>query len=162
MKDKPLVLDTSAILSRKLNLGQENIIVPNSVMDEIKLGKMARSLSWHEESLDLREPSPDSLKKVREAATETGDFKALSSTDMDVIALALDTGGIVVSDDFAIENVSSRLGISFIGADLKPITKDIKWQFRCTGCGEKFSEHVENCPICGHSVKRAVKSYKRR
>lgn len=162
MTEHLLVLDTSAILSRKLNIGQEGFVIPYSVMEEIKLGKIARSMMWHEDTLNVREPTESAVKRVKEAAKSTGDISVLSSTDIDVIAVALDIGGKVVSDDFAIENVSSRLGLEFVGADLKPIEKAIKWQFRCTGCGEKYSEHVETCRICGHPVKRAVKSYKRR
>lgn len=130
-------------------------------MEEIKLGKIARSMAWHEENLKVVEPSRATLEKVREAARETGDIYVLSATDMDVIAVALEAGGIIVSDDYAIENVSSKLGLKFLGADLKPISKSITWQYRCTGCGQKYEEFVKACKICGHAVKRTVKSYKR-
>ena len=68
----------------------------------------------------------------------------------------------MVRDDFAIENVASKLGLTILGADLKPISKAITWQFRCTGCGRRYREFVKECSICGHTVKRSVKSYKRR
>ncbi len=156
-----LVIDTSAILSRKLNIGQENFVIPSSVMEEIKLGKIARAMIWHEENLNVKRATRESIEMVRKAAKETGDISELSATDIEVIAVALDIQGTVVSDDFAIENVSSRLGLQFLGADLKPISKSITWQFTCTGCGEKYREFVRTCHICGHDVKRSVKSYKR-
>ncbi len=162
MNQEYLVLDTSAILSRKFNLNQENIVIPESVMEEVRLGKIARSLEWHEEGLRIFRPSGSSLKTVRDTAARTGDLEKLSSTDMDVIAVALETGGTIITDDFAIENVASRLGLKFLGADLKPISREIKWQFRCTGCGKRFSSHREECPVCGHEVKRIVKSFKER
>ncbi len=162
LKDKYLVLDTSAILSRAINMGQDNLIVPSSVMEEIHLGKIARSMEWHEENLNVRQPNSASIARVRAAAEETGDISVLSPTDIEVVAVALELEGTVVSDDFAIENVASKLGLTILGADLKPISKAITWQFRCTGCGRRYKEFVKECSICGHSVKRSVKSYKRR
>ena len=144
-----------------LNISQDNFVIPSSVMEEIKLGKIARALTWHEENLNVMKATRDSIERVRKAARETGDISELSPTDIEVIAVALDVQGTVVSDDFAIENVSSKLGLEFLGADLKPISKAITWQFKCTGCGEKYKEFVRTCHICGHDVKRSVKSYKR-
>ena len=103
-----------------------------------------------------------SISRVKDAARETGDLEKLSRTDIDVVAVALELGGTIVTDDFAIENVASRLGLKFLGADLKPISREVKWQFRCTGCGKRFSAHTKECPICGHEVRRIAKSYNRR
>ena len=162
MNQEYLVLDTSAILSRKFNLNQENIVIPESVMEEVRLGKIARNLAWNEEGLRIFRPSASNASKVRDAAARTGDLEKLSATDIEVIAVALETGGTIITDDFAIENVASQLGLRFLGADLKPISREIKWQFRCTGCGKKFSSHRKQCPVCGHEVRRIVKSFKER
>lgn len=161
MTEQLFVLDTSAILSRKLNLSQGNFIIPDSVLEEIRLGKIARNLLWQEENIRVVKPARHSLEKVREAAAETGDLEQLSTTDMDVIAVALETGATLVTDDFAIENVASRLGIAYAGADLREISRVVRWQFRCTGCGKHFQKHTAVCPVCGHEVRRTVKSYKR-
>lgn len=162
MTQETFVLDTSAILSRKFNLNQENFVIPESVMEEIRLGKIARNLSWQEESLRVLRPIPSSIARVRDAASGTGDLEKLSATDIEVIAVALEIGGTIVTDDFAIENVASKLGLKFSGADLKPISGEIKWQFRCSGCGRRFSRHVKECPVCGHQVRRIVNTYNRR
>lgn len=153
------VLDTSAILSRKINPGSRNFIIPSSVMGEISLGRIARNIQWLQEDLNIREPGAKFLEEASKAAMESGDFNKLSRADMDVLALALEFKAIIITDDFAIENVASKLGISFIGADLKEISKVIKWNFRCTGCGRRFSKFSKDCPVCGHSLRRTVKSY---
>ena len=57
LRDKYLVLDTSAILSRAINMGQDHMVVPSSVMEEIRLGKIARSMALHEENLNVRPPT---------------------------------------------------------------------------------------------------------
>lgn len=161
MNDERYVIDTSAILTRKLNLSQENFVIPASVLEEIRLGKIARAITWQEEDLYIVQPKAESISSVRKAASETGDLEELSRTDIEVLAVALELGATVVTDDFAIENVASRLGIRFVGADLKSIARSIEWQFRCTGCGRRFTRRVSECPVCGHSVKRSVKTYKR-
>jgi UPF0271 protein len=153
------VLDTSAILSGRINTNQENFIFPSSVLDEISLGKTARNIEWLREDLDIREPKGKSLEDVSRAARESGDFNKLSKTDLDVIALAMEYEATIITDDFAIENVASKLGIPYVGADLKEIRRIIKWNFRCTGCGRRFSKFIKDCPVCGHSIRRTVKSY---
>lgn len=160
--EKKLILDTSAILSIRVSLMQGNLATTPSVLDEIRLGKIARYTDLGSEMMDILMPRKDSLTAAREAAQATGDLHELSSTDLDVIALCLDLGGILVTDDYAMQNVASRLGLDFMGADLKPIDRDIRWQYRCTGCGKTFRQHVEVCPVCGHQTKRAVRSYKKR
>ncbi len=155
-------MDTSAILSRKFNLNQENLVVPESVLDEIRLGKIARNMEWQQGNLKVVQPLGSSISRVKDTAGETGDLEKLSSTDIDVVAVALELGGTIVTDDFAIENVASRLGLKFLGADLKPISREVRWQFRCTGCGKRFSAHTRECPVCGHEVRRIAKSYNRR
>ena len=162
IRQKKLILDTSAILSRRVSLMQGNVATTTSVLDEIRLGKIARYTGFSSDMMDILAPGKESLAAAREAAEATGDLHELSRTDLDVIALCLDLNGILVTDDYAMQNVASRLGLEFMGADLKPIDRDIKWQYRCTGCGKIFQQHVEICPVCGHQTKRAVRSYKKR
>lgn len=160
-EEEQYVVDTSAILTRKLNLSQENFIIPFSVLQEIRLGKIARAIEWQEENMHISQPGTEAVEKVKEAAAVTGDLEELSQTDIDVLAVALELKAIVVTDDYAIENVASKLGLKFVGADLHSITKSITWQFRCTGCGRRYDKFRKECPVCGHAIRRTVKSYKR-
>ncbi|MEM0157204.1 MAG: PIN domain-containing protein [Thermoplasmataceae archaeon] len=162
IREKKLILDTSAILSRRVSLMGGNVATTPSVLDEIKLGKIARYTGFSSDIMEILIPGKDSLVAARDAAEATGDLRELSSTDLDVIALSLDLDGILVTDDYAMQNVASRLGLEFIGADLRTIDRDIRWQYRCTGCGKIFQQHVDICPVCGHQTKRAVRSYKKR
>ena len=154
------VLDTSAILARKMNISSPEYVTTQSVMNEIRLGKIARLTDYSSGILAVMEPKPESVERVRMAASRTGDLAELSPTDIDVVALALDLNIGLISDDYAIQNVSRFLGIGTSGADLKEIGKEITWKYRCTGCGKVYARNVGNCSVCGHSLKRAVKSYK--
>lgn len=148
------VLDTSAILSRQFNLAGEGMIVPPSVVDEIRKGRLKAVLDSLEGVLKVMSPSEESLRKVRSKAEESGDLVELSDTDLDVLALANETGSTIISDDFDIQNVASMLSIPFMGAGLKGISQEVVWGYRCTGCRKRYSTKVSECIVCGHEVVR--------
>lgn len=149
------VLDTSAILSRKFNISGSDVIVPSSVIDEIRKGKLKSLLDASLETIRIMSPSDTSIEIVRKKADESGDLNVLSRTDIDVIALAYETGSAVVSDDYAIQNVASMLSIKFTGADLSGITEKVVWKYRCTGCRKMYAQSIGLCPVCGHEVVRS-------
>lgn len=149
------VLDTSAILSRRFNIAGSEVIIPNSVINEIRKGRLKAILDSMEEYIKTGSPSADSLDTVRRTAEKSGDLTELSNTDIDVIALAYETGSTIVSDDYAIQNVASLLSISYMGADLSGIRQQVIWKYRCTGCRKIFNSPVRSCPVCGHEVVRS-------
>ncbi len=149
------VLDTSAILSRRFNLVGEEVLVPGSVIEEIRKGKLKSMLDSLEGILRVSSPASESVALVREKATESGDISELSATDIDVIALAYENGATVISDDFAIQNVSSLLSLAYAGADLTEIRQEVIWRYRCTGCRKVYNTAIGTCPVCGHEVVRS-------
>ncbi|WP_393971386.1 ribonuclease VapC [Oxyplasma meridianum] len=151
------ILDTGAIISRNINLISGNICIPVSVMGEIRKGKLKRNMDEISEYISVIDPSHNFKKLVRKAAEETGDIRVLSETDIDVISAALEISGIIVSDDYAIQNVAGKMGIKYIGVEKETIKKQMEWQFRCTGCRKIYSKFVPVCEICGHAVKRFPK-----
>jgi UPF0271 protein len=36
---------------------------------------------------------------------------------------------------------------------LKGITRVIRWNYLCTGCGKVFKEEHPDCPICGSPLR---------
>ncbi len=154
MAQRLLVLDTSAIMAGNIDLWGAECYVPSSVIDEIRLGKLKRQVDSAVSRLKVVVPSDNSRSAARDAALVTGDLSVLSGTDLDVIATGLETGGTVVTDDFAIQNVCRAMGISFEPATGTGIREEIAWTYRCTGCRKVYREPAEICPICGHPVKR--------
>jgi len=154
------VLDTSAILSGIFNLSEGIFLISRGVMDEIALGKASRSLQMNISNLEIFSPKESSISIVKRAAKVTRDLNNLSSTDIELIAIALETNSTLITDDFAMENVAQYLGVKFTGADLEKIGYHIKWGYRCTGCGMRFSDYSESCPVCGHKLRRFAKTYK--
>jgi len=79
----------------------------------------------------------------------------MSEQDISVVALGLKFNGEIITDDFAISNVSKNIGLEVIPIMTSGI-KDIgKWVHYCPGCKKNFSEKSK-CPLCGNNLKRKL------
>jgi len=105
--------------------------------------------------LVVSSPGKSSLQEVRRAAAATGDEHVLSRADQEILAVALETGAEVVSDDFAVQNVARHLEIPLVPLQQRKARKRM-WKFRCPGCG-RLAEGPGECPICGSGLKRTLK-----
>ncbi|WOF16980.1 nucleotide-binding protein [Methanoplanus sp. FWC-SCC4] len=131
-------------------------MIPARVEDElIDIRAKARLEAMKAKGMRVSEPSRESLERARKAALKSGDITVLSETDLDVVALALDTGGDVVSDDFAVSNTAQTLGLRVIPLQQRAARK-IRWRYRCQGCGKYYSK-PGTCEICGAEIKRKLK-----
>ena len=110
---------------------------------EMLLGTRIRVLS----------PSKRSLVTVISESQKTGDSRRLSSTDKEILALSLDLGYELVTDDYSLQNLASKLGVPFRSFNQKGIKEVVTWKAQCTGCGKIFSAEVEECDICGKATK---------
>lgn len=146
------VLDTSAFFAMQ-DLPQEvEFAAPPRVMDELKKFGDRRAEYW-EFRIKIMSPSPESIKKTTDQARRTGDIHRLSETDLEVLALAYDLDGIIMTDDYSIQNVAKTMNISYVNLNTKGITEVYKWVMKCEGCGRTFREEIQNCPICGCTLK---------
>jgi UPF0271 protein len=92
---------------------------------------------------------------MKAAATASGDAGVLSEADIDLLALARDLSAVIVTDDFAVQNVAIRMGIETQQIQQRRARR-VRWRFRCTGCGRYYRESGD-CPICGAPMKRTMK-----
>jgi len=79
---------------------------------------------------------------------------------MEVLAKALEIRGVVVSDDYAIQNLAKALKLEVLPYNQPGIRKELEWVLRCSGCGRYYKEEIsrmKECPICGSEVRRKVK-----
>ncbi len=150
------IIDTSAILSGKINITSDNYIFPDSVISEIRKGNL-KTIIDSVDSIRIEMPENEYIEKVVTFAKKTGDYYVLSRTDIDVIALALQLNATIITDDYAIQNVAKLMGLEYSGAGIDAIKKEIKWKYRCTGCHKIYRDYIEICPICGHKTKRYIK-----
>jgi len=151
---KGYVLDTSVLYYGKdLPDGYECFITPGVVreLDKEEMGERLEMLLATK--VRVLSPSDRSLQRVNKEAVQTGDSRRLSETDKELLALALDLGYELLSDDYSIQNLARVLGIPYRGMDQKGIAEVFEWQAKCKGCGKVFSADVRVCDVCGTGTK---------
>jgi endoribonuclease Nob1 len=148
------ILDASVFFSECPMEGE--LFTTPSVCDELKdIRSKGKFEIMCAEGLRVMSPGPESLKKVMAAAKKTRDAGVISATDSELLALALETGATLYTDDFAIQNVASILGVQ-IHPIIQRKAKRVHWKYRCSGCGRYF-DHDGECLICGAAIKRKLK-----
>ena len=151
------ILDTCAFFTQKHPEG-EFLTVPG-IKKEI-INKQSRQYyeNMLSTKLKIMKANEQSYKIVKEQAKGTGDYGVLSKIDLDIIALGYESRGIIVTDDFAIQNVALSLKIDFVSCSNKAITEKRIWKYKCTACHHKEKEKKTDCPVCGNTEIRRIKS----
>ena len=134
------------------DLPSEDIAVPPGVVCELEKYNDRRLERWGD-LLRVSECTQASVEKVKMIALKSGDAGRLSDVDISVIALAVDLGGTVMTDDFSIQNVCTLMNIEYRSVGTAGIKKTVKWNYRCTGCGRWYKERQDDCPVCGSSMR---------
>lgn len=149
-----VVLDASAFFS-EIPVKSPAYTTPSVVGELGDLHAKCRFEALSATVLAVREPREEDLARVEAAALRTGDIGVLSGTDRDILALALELSAVLVTDDFAVQNVAHRLGIRTRSIRQRP-ARAIRWRYRCSGCG-RYSQGPGDCPVCGAPIKRKIK-----
>jgi UPF0271 protein len=146
-----VVLDTSAIIYLNDFRMFEETITVEDVVKEVR----DRISTMRLTSLNLKtiQPYRKTTEEIKNTAEETGDLEKLSKTDLEVLALAKESGYTIISDDRNIQNVAEKLGINYVSIFNKKITKLIKWKKFCKNC-KKYFEKEKFCPTCGERLIR--------
>lgn len=176
-KRKPqiYVIDTSAILSGKpfYNQSLRFITVPLIAAEFSPGGKDYTIFQLlKEKGMRIQSPEKNAVKKVQLVVETQGESNRLSEADCELLALAVelrDTNRftpILLTDDYALQNMAEVLGISFQSLSQRGITKTFKWESRCRGCRRRVASHLKVCPVCGSPIvhvisKKSGKKHKR-
>ena len=146
------VLDATAFYAGIPFSSQTTHYVTTLVFDEIKHIKKnhnALQILIDSNRLLVRQPQADFQERVEKCAQKTGDIHSLSKQDISCIALSLELNTELISDDFAVLNVSNKLGINTIPLMTNGIKVVGKWIFYCPACKKDFSDE-KNCLLCGN------------
>ena len=110
--------------------------------------------------MKIQSPTGESLRQVANHAKLLGDRLVLSKADSSVLALAVDLKKagktpIIVSDDYAIQNVAEGMGIRYQSLSSLGIRQKYKWTYYCPACFKRYvTGDVQVCGVCGTKLKR--------
>ncbi len=166
MTSRVLVLDTSAFIMGFNPSGANAAYSVRSVEEELVKGTMPFlrfRLNWERGSLIVREPSDAARKKVQKESSTTGESSFVSHADQEVVALAVDLKNegfdpIVVSDDYAVQNLSEHLHLGYGSLANFGIVHSFNWIMVCPACHRRYKVPAKVCRVCGTELKRRVLS----
>lgn len=146
------VLDSSAFID-EYHTTEQTASIP-MVGDELEGEASFRFDAMEGAGMHIHIPASGTVEKVRRAAAETGDRETLSETDVRLLAAAFELDGVLVTDDYAMQNVAGKLDVAVEVIAQEGISERRNWTFQCQGCGREFDEHKDRCPICGMDLAR--------
>ncbi len=151
------VLDTAAFLN-STTFFFENAITVQEVVEEVRSRAAVVSAMLESGQIRVEKPSARAIDTVKSVAKRMGESGKLSKTDLMVLALAYDRQGLLVTDDFHVQNVAREMGIPY-EAVTERIRKNIRWVRRCSRCGKTFPESYKGryCPYCGGKITYSPK-----
>ncbi len=106
------------------------------------------------EGLEIINPSKDHVDEVEKVSQKTKDKASPADKKLIALALELKSKGrkcTIVTDDYAIQNIASLLGIDTLAVSQQKIRKTLLWLRKCTACGRKSEKAV--CDFCGSETK---------
>jgi UPF0271 protein len=148
-----IVLDSTFFFTPIDLQGYGKVYTTPQVVEELcDLRGRARYSTLLEMGLSVTDPGNSSLQAVWMVAKKTHNDRALSQTDISVLALALELSATIATDDFAIQHTARSLQIS-VQPLMQRRAKKRNWILCCTGCGAEYETEIE-CPICGAPVQK--------
>ncbi|MEM2875845.1 MAG: ribonuclease VapC [Candidatus Bathyarchaeia archaeon] len=160
IKNKPLIIDTSALIVGfdPSSIDSEQYTVP-LVEEELKgsyilLSRLKTAVNMGK--LKIKKPKQSFLEDVESHSKRVGDYLFLSETDKYVLALALELKSagrqpIILTDDYSIQNLADSMGIEFKSLSMLGIKFRYVWTLYCAACGKEYppKRRVKFCEVCG-------------
>jgi UPF0271 protein len=146
------VLDTSAFI-HEYHTDEQTASIP-LVQEELEGEHAFRFDAMEGSGMHIHIPADGTVEKIQRAAGDTGDGAELSDTDVRLLAAAFELDGVLVTDDYAMQNVADHLGVTVEVIARDGIDEQRNWRFQCQGCGREFDDDHERCPICGSDLAR--------
>ena len=153
------VLDTAALLAWPVERMRGGFVVPGQRSELVRISP-DRELAVEAADLNWETPSEDALAIARDLATSTGDMAGLSNVDFELLALTVERGAILVTDDYRLQNLCELGGIAWSSVTTEGIRSMWSWELRCSGCGwvadtpkNPYSDrNLGNCRECGSEL----------
>ena len=157
----PNILDTSALINWPIDALVGGFSV-NGQRSEVERIAPERMLSIETAEVNWISPSPESVQESAAIARKTGDLDGLSETDLHLLALAIELGGHMHTDDYRLQNLCNSVGVRWSPVVSEGIKEVWNWEIRCSGCGtlvagaektRSASEGLGACAECGSKLR---------
>ena len=159
----PVVLDTAALLHWPPPRLAGGLVVDGQ-RAEVERWSPGWALLVEASGIRWSAPSAGSLEEADAVAARTGDLAGLSPVDRELLALALEHGARLVTDDHRLQNCCRAAGLEWEGVAGTGVRSTWRWELRCTGCRRRRSVRKEEagatpaaCAVCG-SPQKLVKA----
>lgn len=160
---KKYIADSAVFIMGNCPVAAADMVTIPQVEDEMKSEDAALRYDLSKaEGLRVEAVTDTFIDAVKEQASQTRDIEKLSRTDLGIIAKALEykekigDDAVLVTDDFAVQNIAARLGIVVMPVAQRVIQDQIVWQKQCIGCFRHFKDG-DDCPVCGSPLRKKMK-----
>lgn len=169
MNDLDNIIYVADVLALAKYTPNSKIYTTNSIIDEVKLNEYKTKelrISLIDSKIQkgeiiIKEPKKQFLREAKDIAVKTGDLKVMSEADISLVALSIELDRkkhkvMVLSDDFAVQNICNEIGMSVLNIVGQKIKKTIKWKNKCILCNKKFPNDYKDkdCNYCGNIIIR--------
>lgn len=127
----------------------------HTVKQELKdfRSRMNLDIMVQSKRIQLQSPSLKKIIQVNKKLETIDPNHKLSQTDIEVLTLAWEKKGILITNDFTLQNVAAHLEIPTQVLSGKKINRIKKGYLRCRGCKLIFHSNFQTCPGCGSELK---------
>lgn len=156
------IADTSMFIEdTNLEIPFNKTITVPSVIKEIKSKKAIIKLELAKvNGLIIEPPNKYFVSLILKKARETNDLNVLSTIDIEILSKSIEyKNSILLTDDFAIQNLASFFNVKIRTISKKKIKNQIVWHMQCIGCKKTFESGLI-CTICGSKLIKKIKNKK--
>ncbi|WP_340819837.1 DNA-binding protein [Methanolobus sp. WCC4] len=149
----------SAVFIMGAGIEPHRMITIPSVVNELKSNEASMRFELaRENGARVEMPAENFREDVMNIAKKTRDCEELSATDIDILAKALEykDNSVLLTDDYAVQNVARVMGIEVRPVAQKRIKDVLVWQKQCVGC-RRYFDSGDVCPVCGSALKKRRK-----
>ena len=128
------VLDTAALIAWPLERIDGGMVL-ESQREELSRVAPDRLSLLDAVEINWESPGAAAIEAAGSLAMQTGDIAGLSSTDLNLLALAIEHEAILFTDDYRLQNLCEKGRITWASVSTRGISSIWSWEVRCTGCG---------------------------
>lgn len=163
---KYLILDASAFIGLDFpkiqSMSGVTFLSPLSVKEELRdfRSRMNLDVMIHADKIRLQSPDLKNVKIIKNKLQTIDPNHKLSHTDIEVLTLAWEKKGTLISNDLAVQNAAVHFKIPIQVFSGKKIDRVRRGYLKCKGCNSVFHSSVQTCPNCGSDLKLQYSSKK--